>query len=194
MCTQVTPNVEEGRNVYFDRKMTQVLIQSTNYLMEVFNCYMLLQSCHVVKEHLRLILLKHGHLNKSCVCTQVTPDVRGEKNTCWRENRKALHAIRTLFNESESLKLLKNRHMFIVSLYCLSTSPTSSVVAVLLQELIEDHILTAFLELSWISSPKLSSLPFHHSMERQTYRPFSHYGDLAGWQNSPTRTPNWKRG
>ena len=26
------------------------------------------------------------------------------------------------------------------------------------------------------------------------YRPFSHYGDLAGWQNSPTRTPNWKRG
>ena len=26
------------------------------------------------------------------------------------------------------------------------------------------------------------------------YRPFSHYGDLAGWQNSATRTPNWKRG
>ena len=26
------------------------------------------------------------------------------------------------------------------------------------------------------------------------YRPFSHYGDLAGWQNSPTRTPSWKRG
>ena len=91
-------------------------------LIVTYNSHMLLQSCHVVKEHLRLILLKHGHLNKSCVCTQVTPDVRGEKNTCWRENRKALHAIRTLFNESESLKLLKspkllkNRHMFIVSL------------------------------------------------------------------------------
>ena len=29
---------------------------------------------------------------------------------------------------------------------------------------------------------------------QKKYRPFSHYGDLAGWQNSPTRTPNWKRG
>ena len=26
------------------------------------------------------------------------------------------------------------------------------------------------------------------------YTPFSHFIDLAGWQNSPTGTPNWKRG
>ena len=34
----------------------------------------------------------------------------------------------------------------------------------------------------------------HYRVINGPYRPFSHYGDLAGWQNSPTRTPNWKRG
>ena len=35
---------------------------------------------------------------------------------------------------------------------------------------------------------------YNASNTKTFYRPFSHYGDLAGWQNSPTRTPNWKRG
>ena len=62
-----------------------------------------------------------------------------------------------------------SRDIYVVLLYHQSASRVSTVVAVLLQELIEDHILTALFESSWISSHKLSSPPFHHSIEGQTY-------------------------
>ena len=44
--------------------------------------------------------------------------------------------------------------------------------------------------LHFIISRKHNALLQIHSFVLVCYRPFSHYGDLAGWQNSPTRT--WK--